>query len=724
MPKPNILIFMADDLGFGDVVINNPDAHNIDDGGLSSFFEGAINFTDMHSPAAVCTPSRTSLMTGRHCQRFYPQSGVLEANAGWPTIGIGEVTLADMLKDNGYATAHFGKWHCGRVAPAVGGGWATEYQAVGGGLSYNRGNPANVDYSSDTVLGPDDHGIDVVRGYDAKNLHPYSEIEERRWKYTPDEEKPLPLAPDERSGWWSSTTFVSAEADNVALDEAKTWITDRVDNHPSIPIFCNFWMHSPHTPYLVPNDSQGVNSSGRSNLVHHFGEVLSELVNHLDTKGILSDTLIIVTSDHGALDDSIEHNNGHDNQGGISGHKGDFWSGGHLVPFAMRWDAQGWTGGERTMPLNYIHLAKTLADIIGAEVPAHWFRDGRQSFLPELEGTRTTGHPVQRIQARNGDVIVRTPEGNWSIEGNLGSGGTTGTTEIEPGPGDPGGQYYLAGTFRTLDTVGLTDNRWADFQTAAELAVARYEKIPLADEGKTFDAFMARQFPVIWSKTTDPITNESHLGGVVSSSGISFVSSDSPIKNRPGGVVVETTADDGGFQVDLSSTPQFMIEASVTFGLWVKNLTPGDTSNQRGDNPFMQIVLDGNGSQLDTGIAYHNSGSGGIVQILSNGNRRGTEVDIYDWRRAVVVLKPGVQSKLYIDGVESADDVNQVNISFPSRPIASMTIGMNAVSGGKSSGLRISDPFVLPGVEWSAADAAKDYEMGILVPPKPQLAWR
>ena len=117
MDKPNIIWIMADDMGYGDVACFNPES-KIPTPNMDRLAAEGMRFTDAHSASAVCTPSRYNVLTGRYCWRTDRKRGVLVAEAPC-LIEDGRMTLATLLRANGYHTAMVGKWHLGMDFPGT-----------------------------------------------------------------------------------------------------------------------------------------------------------------------------------------------------------------------------------------------------------------------------------------------------------------------------------------------------------------------------------------------------------------------------------------------------------------------------------------------------------------------------------------------------------------------------------------------------------------------------
>ncbi|MGA1195884.1 MAG: sulfatase-like hydrolase/transferase, partial [Candidatus Latescibacterota bacterium] len=138
MQKPNIILILADDLGYGDVGCYG--GTHIHTPCLDAMAQGGLRFTDFHSNGAVCSPTRAALMTGRYQQRAGIEGVISAAKHRQVGMDTSETTFANVLKEAGYATALFGKWHLG---------YAPEYNPLHQGFDTFRGFVSgNVDYFS------------------------------------------------------------------------------------------------------------------------------------------------------------------------------------------------------------------------------------------------------------------------------------------------------------------------------------------------------------------------------------------------------------------------------------------------------------------------------------------------------------------------------------------------------------------------------------------------
>ena len=188
-PLPNIVIILADDLGYGDLTCMNPDS-KIPTPRLDAMAREGMRFTDAHSPSAVCSPTRYGLLTGTYAWRSRLQSGVLWE---WdePLIEADTQTLPAMLRDAGYNTACIGKWHLGWEWPTRDGRSINAVLPIGESNRSARTLWAeNIDFTQPLGGGPTTRGFAYYFGDDVPNFPPYCFIENDRLLGVPDRPKP------------------------------------------------------------------------------------------------------------------------------------------------------------------------------------------------------------------------------------------------------------------------------------------------------------------------------------------------------------------------------------------------------------------------------------------------------------------------------------------------------------------------------------------------------
>jgi len=356
MDRPNIVIILADDTGYGDVGCYNAGSKiptpNID--GIAA--EG-MRFTDAHSPAALCTPTRYGLLTGRYYWRT-PKKHSLVMPYEPPVIEPGRVTLASMLGARGYATACVGKWHLGLRYPAK----------PGAGERYTQ-READVDFTRPLDGGPIELGFDYFFGTAGCSTSdsPYCFIEQDRTVGIPsvpstEDLHALPgfypglMAPD-----WSET-----EVDATFVDKSVAFIDEHLRKSPGGPFFLYHALSAPHIPWLAPEFLKGSSAAGpRGDMNVLVDWCVGRIGDALAERGILDDTLLIFTSDNGPQ----AGENGHSSAGPYRGLKNSAFEGGHREPFVARWPGKIAAGSVCDEPLCLTDMMATLADITGGPMP-------------------------------------------------------------------------------------------------------------------------------------------------------------------------------------------------------------------------------------------------------------------------------------------------------------------------------------------------------------------
>ena len=303
--KPNILFILADDLGYGDVGCYN-DRAKVATPNLDRLAREGMRFTDAHSPATVCTPSRYSLMTGQMAFRV-PRGGSVFTGVGGPSlIAPGRLTLPAMLRAKGYATACVGKWHVG----------LTFFDKDGQPI---RGNGVEavqrVDFSRRIEGGPVDHGFDRFFGTACCPTTDwlYAFIEGDRVPVPPAgkiDKTPLPKHPyanDCRAGL-IATNFPMEEIDLVFLKKSREFLESHVRSAPGKPFFLYHAAQAVHLPSFPADQFKGKTQAGpHGDFIHELDYVVGELLATLDKLGVADNTLVIFTSDNGPETTSVIH---------------------------------------------------------------------------------------------------------------------------------------------------------------------------------------------------------------------------------------------------------------------------------------------------------------------------------------------------------------------------------------------------------------------------------
>ncbi|MCS7469366.1 arylsulfatase [Stieleria sp. ICT_E10.1] len=420
---PNIIFILADDQGFGDVGALNPESKiptpNID----RIAAEGMI-FGDAHTSSSVCTPTRYSVLTGRYHWRTHLQKGVL-GGFSKPLISPGRLTIASMLKSQGYKTAGIGKWHLGWDWPLKDGGTAND----GGefGKPYAKG--WDVDYEGEIQNGPNDLGFDYFFGISASlDMPPYVFVRNR----VPTEKATVEKAFNRKGP--AGANFEAVDVLPTITDETVRFINENANSDQ--PFFIYFPLNAPHTP-IVPTDQwrgkSGINVYG--DFTMQVDATVGKVLEALDKNSIADETLIVFTTDNGcspaAKINELEAA-GHDQNYIYRGHKADIYEGGHRVPFVVRWPGKVKPGSRTEHLIGQIDFLATAAEITGATIPFDGAEDS-VSFLQTLLG-QAQQPPRQSIisQSIGGQFAIR--DGDWKLCLCPGSGGWS---SPRPGRYDP-----------------------------------------------------------------------------------------------------------------------------------------------------------------------------------------------------------------------------------------------------------------------------------------------
>ena len=447
---PNIIIVLADDMGWGDPHCYNPDSR-IPTPNMDRLAREGIRFTDAHSPSAVCTPTRYSLLTGRYAWRTWLKRGVV---GGYTPCLIepGRETLATMLKRRGYVSGFFGKWHLGLCWTRMNGftpTWKDAEKLYRG--SWQDAPPVtglNADFSKPVRGGPTDHGFDRAFFTAACSTidGPFTFISDDRVTVIPDRQVSefYDMTRGEEGSprpGWIAPGFVLEEVDLAFTREAIAFMERCQAGAPGRPFFIELALSAPHTPWLPPDFVKGKSGDGpRGDLVYLSDWCLGEILKTLDRLGIAGDTLVIMASDNGPHP-GIQ---GHQSSGPWRGYKTHIWEGGHRIPFIARWPGRIKAGTISSEPICLTDLMATLSSITGAEMKPEAGPDS-YDISPALLGKKLK-KPIREAlvyHSENGTFAIQ--QGEWKlILDNETSGGWMPPSGEPPKPGTPGQLYNLA----------------------------------------------------------------------------------------------------------------------------------------------------------------------------------------------------------------------------------------------------------------------------------------
>jgi arylsulfatase A-like enzyme len=409
--KPNIVLILADDLGYGDVRCFNPQS-KIPTPNLDRLASQGMRFTDAHSSSAVCTPTRYSLLTGRYNWRSRLQNGVL-GGLSPRLIEPGRLTVAEVLRRNGYATAAIGKWHLGMDWVKAPGENVSE-------LSIETPKQVrNVDYTRPIRNGPNSVGFQYYFGISASlDMVPYTFIANDRVTQLPTIDKSFPMtlgneAKRTRHGP-AAPDFEASEVLPELTRRAVGYIAERAGKGP---FFLYVALNAPHTPVLPTTEWQGKSGiNPYADYVMQTDDSIGQILGALGQHGLASNTLVVATSDNGCSPEANFHQlaaAGHYPSFVFRGTKADIFDGGHRVPLIVTWP--GWIAAGTTNDslAGLVDFMATCADLVGAKLPPNAGEDSI-SLLPGLLGKRHT--PVRDSlihHSINGSFAIR--QGKWKL---------------------------------------------------------------------------------------------------------------------------------------------------------------------------------------------------------------------------------------------------------------------------------------------------------------------
>lgn len=393
--RPNVLIILTDDMGYGDVTSLNRESR-IPTPNLDRLAKESLSFTDAHAAGSYCVPSRYGLLTGRYMWRTRLGSGGNLANFGGTLIEPGRKTIANVLKDAGYQTGLVGKWHQGID-------WKLRDESAREDIRVNRNYQdfQNIDFSSPVVKGPRDYGFDYTFGTTGSaEMNPAVFIENNRATLIPTLSSEA--ARKKYGEWYGRDDNIIAEGYTMdrlvptLSNKACEFVEQATRRHPDQPFFLYYAMTTPHNPIVPDRKYTGKSRAGTYGdfvveLDHHVGRLLRTIAD----LGIEENTLVIFTSDNGPVNRTRGYHArwvrgdtgiyGHDSTGPFAGWKGGLLEGGHRVPFYVRWPEKIKAGESCSTTIVFNDVIPTLAELLDINLDNRTAEDG-QSFFKALTG--------------------------------------------------------------------------------------------------------------------------------------------------------------------------------------------------------------------------------------------------------------------------------------------------------------------------------------------------
>lgn len=347
---PNVIFMLTDDLGYSDVGCYG--ATKVKTPHIDGLGEEGIRFTDFHTAASICSPSRAAFLTGAYPQRAGLFMGINPHRKAHWFLGLhpDEITIAEQFKKQGYATHMIGKWHLGTEP---------EFLPRKQGFDHYSGMPCNFSHSP---------------------------------KFFDDDAEVFAKTPLDQL-----TSLYTKRVTKIIREQAGR----------NEPFFLYYAHNYPHTPYQAGKAFRGTSEDGvRGDVMQELDWSVGEMMTALKETGIAGNTLVIFTSDNGPTKNEYAKP--------YRGTKYVTFEGGHRVPFILNWPAMIKQAGVSNVSINAMDLFPTLCEIIGADLPTDRVYDG-ESLLPLLKGgalKRSADEPFYYYNCENLQAVRL---GDWKL---------------------------------------------------------------------------------------------------------------------------------------------------------------------------------------------------------------------------------------------------------------------------------------------------------------------
>ena len=347
---PNVIFMLTDDLGYSDVGCYG--ASSVKTPHIDRLAAEGVRFTDFHTAASICSPSRAAFLTGAYPQRAGLYMGLNPNRTAHWFLGLNpdEITIAEQFKQQGYATHMVGKWHLGTEP---------EFLPRKQGFDHYFGMPCNFAHSP---------------------------------KFFDDDAEVFAKTPLDRL-----TQLYTRHVTSIIREQAKQ----------DEPFFLYYAHNYPHTPYQAGKDFKGTSQDGvRGDVMQELDWGVGEMMSALKEAGVADNTIVIFTSDNGPTDNRYAVP--------YRGTKYVTFEGGHRVPFIFHWPAQVKEPSVSNVSINAMDVFPTLSAAIGTPLPEERVYDG-ENLLPLFQGIplkRPTAQPFYYYNCENLQAIRR---GEWKL---------------------------------------------------------------------------------------------------------------------------------------------------------------------------------------------------------------------------------------------------------------------------------------------------------------------
>jgi len=432
--RPNVVIILADDLGIGDVSSYNENAA-WETPHIDRLAARGMSFTDAHTSAALCTPTRYGIMTGRYNWRSTLKSAGYNGYST-PLIEDERFTIAELFKRQGYHTALIGKWH-------LGWNWALKGSRK---ETYDDRTVPVIDYSRAIKNGPEDQGFIYSFGTIASlSSPPFVWVENSMPTSIP---KEVSVNYDEKAFWRKgpkADDFNHVEVLSTIAQKSVDYIEEQAESED--PFFLYVALTAPHAPIIPTTEYIGKsNTNAYGDFVLMVDDAVGQIVDAIRKEDRLKNALLFFTSDNGQspradFDDDELPLAGHNGSYIYRGKKFDIYEGGHRVPFIATWPGVIKPGAESDETICTVDFMATAAELLDADLTDDTAEDS-YSILPVLRGERYD-KPIREAtvnHSSDGRFAIR--QGDWKLILWPGSGGWAYPATEEDMEGLPRYQLY------------------------------------------------------------------------------------------------------------------------------------------------------------------------------------------------------------------------------------------------------------------------------------------
>ncbi|MBT5187928.1 MAG: arylsulfatase [Kordiimonadaceae bacterium] len=472
--KPNIIIMYVDDLGYGDVGVNG--ARSVLTPNIDQLAAEGLNFTDAHSTAATCTPSRYALLTGEH--GFRQNTDILEGDAP-ALIRPGKPTLPGMLKKAGYRTAVIGKWHLGLGIGDV--NWNEEVKPgpLEIGFDYSLLMPATGDRVPTVYL--ENHNVLNVDKNDPIEISYHVNVGNRptgmerpdllRQAADPQHSETIinGISRIGSMGGGESALWVDEEFPDVFTDKARDFIRENKQD----PFFLFYSFHDIHVPRLPNPRFEGKSQMGpRGDAIAQMDWVVGEIVTELKAQGLEDNTLLFFTSDNGPVlndgyeDQAVELLGTHKPAGPYRGGKYSAFEAGTRMPTIIKWPGIIEPGTTSDALISQVDFYASLASLLGISLDENEAMDSLD-VTDALLGVSKEG---REYIIEESVVTLSLRRGNWKYIEPINDEKEERTIWVNVDKDIEGGFLKGPQLYNLEDDLGETNNIAADFpEIVAEL---------------------------------------------------------------------------------------------------------------------------------------------------------------------------------------------------------------------------------------------------------------